>query len=210
MNPSQLSLPVHRIRFFFSGMLPVRERRRGSDWNIEGEPEPPRRSPVAYDPPSHQENDSFFPHTPSVHTQNDTPPTSPVATWSPFRTVSRWWTSASPPKGNDHQTVHLLSARKDSKFGADDDNHPEPVFMSPPPQNQALDMGNNRTSGGIPTAVVIPDSERESVSRPQTPESETELAGTKRLPSLRPNRPGHIVAIEDSSPSQSLPYPDVS
>lgn len=209
MSPSQLSHPVHRLRFFFSGMLPVRERRKNSDWNIEGEPDLPRRSPVADDPPEHRESDSFFTPTPSIHTQNDPSPTSPVTTWSPLQTMSRWWTSVSPSKGKGYQAVHLLPTRKDSKFGADDDNHPEPTFMSPPPQNRASDIGNGRASGEVPSVVVISNSERLSVSSPQTPHPETETAATKRLPSLRPNRPGYIVAVEDPSPSQ-LPPLDVS
>ena len=53
-----------------------------------------------------------------------------------------------------------------------------------------------------------PNGERESVSRPQTPQPETEPSNRKRLPSLRPNRPGRIVAIEDPSQQrQGQPSP---
>ena len=207
MNASELSLPLHRIRYFFSGMFPVRERRRNSDWNIEGEPGLPRRSSITNDPSSHRESDSFFTPTSSIHAQNDTPPTSPAVNWSPFQTISRWWTSTSLPKGRE--AVHLLSARKGSKFGADDDNHLEPVFMSPPPRNQASNIRNDRTSEEeVPSVIIVSNGGRESVSSPQS--LETEPTGNKRLLSLRPNRPGHIVAIEDPSSSQSLSYADVS
>jgi len=211
MNPSQLSLPVRRIRLFFSGMLPVRERRRGSDWNIEGEPVLPRRSAVIYDTPSRRESVSFFTPPPSVHAQNDTPPASPITNWSPFRTISRWWTSANPSKGRDYQAVRLLSARKNSKFGTDDDNHPESAFTPPPPQNQASNTRSGHTSGEeIPPIPANSNGERGSISRPRTQQPEDEPPSNKRLPSLRPNRPGHIVATEDPSPSQPLPYADVS
>ena len=211
LNPNQLSLPVHRIRFFFSGMLPVRERRRGSDWNIEGEPELPRRSSVTYDPPSHQENESLFAPGHSVHTQNDSPPASPAIPRSPFQTISRWWTSVSPTKDKGYQAVHLLPARKYSKSGTDDDNLPEPAFTPPPPRNQGSGTRNDRTSReGVPAAVVVSNGERASVSRVRTPQPETESHRRERLPSLRPNRPGRIVAIEDPPPSQLLPTADVS
>lgn len=210
LNPNQLSLPVHRIRYFFNGMLPVRERRRNPDWNIEGEPRLSRRSSVVYDPPSRRESGSFTP-APSVHVQNDTPPISPAVTWSPLQTISRWWTSVNPSRGRDYQAVHLLSVRKNSKFGTDDnDNQPEPEFMSPPP-NQASNIQNERTSGDdVPPVVVISNGEGESASRPQTPQLETELLSRQRLPSLRPNRPGHIVAIQDPSSSRQLTSADVS
>lgn len=212
LNPthaSPLSLPVHRIRYFFSGMLPVRERRRNTDWNIEGDPGFPRRSSTAYDLPSRRESDSYFTPPPSAHTQNDTPPTSPVA-WSPIRAMSRWWASVNPSKGRDYQAVHLLSARKDSKFGNDDDDHPDPA-SSPPLQNQASNTRNDHTTGeeALP-AVAISNGEGVSTSRPQTPPPETELAGSKRLLSLRPNRRGDIVAVEDPSPTRPLPSADVS
>lgn len=212
LNPGQLLLPVHRIRFFFRGMFPVRERRRNSGWNIEGEPGLSRRS-SAYDAPLRPESGSSFGPVPSVHVQNDTPPVSPATTPSPFQTISRWWTSISPSKNRDYQTVHLLSTRKNSKFGADDDDHPEPTFASPPPQHQASTSRNDRTSGqDVSPVLVISDRERESVSRPQTPQPETEPPSAERLrpPTLRPNRPGHIVAVEDPSPSHQLISPDVS
>ena len=204
MNASQLSLPMHRIRFFFSGMLPVRERRRGSDWNIEGDPGLPRRSFVIDDSSSRRESEPFFTPTPSIHTRNDTLPASPATTRLPFQRMSRWWASVSPSKGRDYQAVHLLSGRKGSKLGADDDNHPEPAPLSSPPQN-------HRTSReGIPPVITNLNGERESVSHPRTPQPETDPPNTRRLPSLRPNRPGRIVAIEDPSPSQPLPSADVS
>jgi len=210
MNPSQLSLPVRRLRFFFSGMMPVRERRRGSDWNIEGEPELPRRSAVVYDPPLRRESVSLFTPPPSIHAQNDTPPTSPT-TWSPFQTVSRWWTSANPSKGRDYQAVRLLSARKNSKFATDDDDHLESAFAFPPPQNRTSNIRGDHTSGEeILPVLVISNGERGSVSRPQTQQPEVGPPSSERLPSLRPNRPGHIVAIEDPSTSQPLQYADVS
>jgi len=214
MNPSQLPLPVHRIRFFFSGMFPVRERRRNSDWNIEGEPGLPRRSSVAYDPPSHRESDSFFTSTPSVHARNDTPPTSPTTTRSPrspFQAISRWWASANLAKSRDYQAVHLVSARKSSKLGTDDDNHPEPEFIPPPPQNQGSNIGNGRTSGEeIPPAVTTSNGEGQSAPRLQTLQPGTQPPNSKRLPSLRPNRPGNIVAVENPSPTQQLQSADVS
>lgn len=211
LNPSQLSLPVHRIRFFFSGMLPVRGRRRDPGWNIEGEPELPRRSPVAYDPPpSRRESGSLFTHTPDVHAQNDTPPASPAVTWSPLQTISRWWTSANSSRGRDYQPVHLLSARRNSRLGTDDDNQLDPASM-PPPQNQVSNTRNERTSrDDIPPVVIISNDERESASRPQMPQPETEPPGRQRLPSLRPNRPGNIVAVQGPSSSRPLPSADVS
>lgn len=210
LNPSQLSLPVHRIRFFFSGMLPVRGRRRDPNWNIEGETELPRRSPVAYDPPSRRESGSLFTHTPDVHAQNDTPPASPAATWSPFQTISRWWTSATPSRDRDYRPVHLLSIRRNSRLGTDDDSQLDPGSM-PPPQNQVSNIRNERTSrDDIPPVVVISNDERESAPLPQTPQPETEPPGRQRLPSLRPNRPGHIVAIQDPSSSRPLPSANVS
>ena len=206
MDGSQLSLPVHRIRFFFSGMLPVRERRRGSDWNIEGEPGLPRRSSIPYDSPERRETDSFFTPGPSAHARNDTPPASPGATWSPFQTISRWWTSASPSKGRDYQAVHLLSARKNSKFGTDDDYHPELGFISSPPRNQTSNIRNDHTSGErVPAVVATWNGEGNPLSTPHTPQPETESAGTKHLPALRPNRPGQIVAFEDPPPTQPSP-----
>ena len=206
LNASQLSLPVHRVRFFFSGMLPVRERQRNSDWNIEGEPRLPRRSSVAYDPSSRRESDSLFTHAPSM--QNDTPPNSPVTNWSPLQTISRWWMSANPSKSKDYQSVHLLSTRKNSKFGNDDDNHPEPAFVPPSPQNE---IRNGRASEeGVSSVLIISNGERQSVSHPRSPHPEPESPNTDRLPSLRPNRPGHIVATEDPSHSQPLSPADVS
>lgn len=202
--PSQYSLPVHRIRFFFRGMFPMRGHRSPS-WNIEGESGPSRPS-APYDPPSRPESGSSFTSVPSVHVQNDTPPISPEVTWSPFRGVSRWWSSISPTKGRDYQAVHLLSTRKNSKFGTDDDDHPEPAFRSSSPQNHASTPRNGRTSEDIPPVLVIP-SEGEPATRSPTPQPETEPLSPKRSrpPSLRPNRPGHIVAVEDPSPSQPLP-----
>jgi hypothetical protein len=210
LNPSQLSLPVHRIRFFFSGMLPVRKQRRNPDWNIEGEPELPSRSSVAYDPPPRRESGSFSAPAPSVHAQNDTPPASPAVTWSPFQTISRWWTSVNPSGGKEYQAVHLLPARNNSRFGTDDDNQLDPGFMSSP-QDQASNTRNERTSGDdIPSVIVISNGERESTSRPQTPQPETELLGRQRLQSLRPNRPGHIVATQGPPPPRPSPSADVS
>ena len=212
LNPGQLSLPVHRIRFFFRGMFPVRERRRNSGWNIEGESGLSSRCSVAYDPPLRPQSGSSDP-APSVHVQNDTPPLSPTITASPFQTISRWWTSISPSKNRDYQTVHLLSTRKNSKFGTDDDDHPDPAFASPPLQNQASTSRNDGKPGEeAPPVVLISNGKRQPVSRPQTPQPETEPTSTKRLrpPSLRPNRPGHIVAVEDPLPSQQLTSADVS
>lgn len=213
LNPGQLSLPVHRIRFFFRGMFPVRERRRNSGWNIEGESGLSRRSSVAYDPPLRPENGSSSGHAPSIHVQNETPPVSPTTASSPFQTIYRWWTAITPSKNRDYQTVHLLSTRKDSKFGTDDDDHLEPTFAPSPSQNQASTSRDDRTSGGeVPTVVIISDGERESVSRTQTPQPETEPPSAKRSrpQSLRPNRPGHIVAVEDPPSSQQLTPADVS
>ena len=210
LNPNRLSVPVHRICFFFNGMLPVRERRRNPDWNIEGEPGSSRRSSIADDSPSRRGSDSFV-SAPNIHAQNDTPPASPAAAWSPLQTISRWWTSVSPSKGMGYQAVNLLSVRKNSKFETDDDYHLEPTFTSPPPQNQAPNTRDDHTSrDDIPPVVVISNGERESVSRPQTPQSKTQPQSRGRLPSLRPNRPGRIVAVEDPSPSQPLPSADVS
>lgn len=200
LNPGQLPPPLHRVRFFFRGMFPVRERRRNPSWNIEGESGLSRGSSAAYDPPSRPESGYSSGPAPSVHVQNETPPISPVTASSPFQTISRWWTSISPSKNRDYQTVHLLSTRKNSKFGADDDDHPEPTFASPPPQNQASTSRHDHTSGDEATAVlVISHGDREPVSRPQTPQPETEPPSNKPLrpPSLQPNRPGHIVAVED-------------
>ena len=209
LNPSRLSLPVHRVRYFFSGMLPVRERRRNSDWNIDGEPELPRSSTV-YDPPSRRESGSLLTPAPSVHAQNDTPPASPAVTWSPFQTISRWWTSVNPSKGRDYHPLYLLEARKNSKFGTDDNNQPGPAFISPS-QGQASNTRNERTSeDDILPVVVISNGEREPASRPQTPQPETEPPSSQRLSSLRPNRPGNIVATQDPSPSQPLSSADVS
>ena len=211
-GPGQLSLPVHRIKFFFRGMFPVRERQRNSDWNIEGETGHSRRSSAAYDPPPRPESGSSFAPAPSVLVQNDTPPVSPEVAWSPFQTISRWWASITPPKNGDYESVHLVSPRKNSKFGTDDDDPPDPAFAYPPPQNQASTSRNDRTSGeGVP-AVVISEVKRESASRPQTPQPETEPPSPERRrpPSLRPNRPGQIVAVEDPSPSHPLPSADVS
>ena len=211
LNPNRLSLPVHRIRFFFRGMLPVRERRRSLDWNIEGEPELPRRSSVTYDPPSHRESESFFRPAPSVHTQNDSPPASPETPWSPFQTISRLWVSASPSKGKEYQAVHLLPARKYSKSGTDDDNLPEPTFIPPPSQNRGSNARSDRTSReGISRAVAVSSGGRASGSGVWTPQPETEQPRRERLPSLRPNRPGRIVAIEGPPPSQLSPSADVS
>lgn len=212
LNPGQLSLPVHRIRFFFRGLLPVRERPRNSDWNIEGESGFSRRSSAAYD--LHPRPESGSPGSaPSIHVQNDSPPVSPKTIPSPFQTISRWWTSISPSRNKDYQTVHLLSTRKNSKFGADDEDHLEPAFGSPSPQNRASTSGNDLTSGDqVPAVLVISDSEREPVSRLQTPQPEAEPPGSENLrpSSLRPNRPGHIVAVEDPSPSQQFSPANVS
>ena len=191
----------------------MRERPRNTGWNIEGESALSRRSSAAYDPPPRPESGYSTGPVPSVHVQNDTPPVSPVTASSTFQTISRWWTSISPSKNKDYQTVHLLSPRKNSKFGTDDDDHPEPAFASPPPQNRASTSRNDRTPGEeAPAVVVISDGERESVSRPQTPQPETEPSSAKhpRPTSLRPNRPGHIVAVEDPLPSQQLSSADVS
>ena len=208
--PSKYSLPVHRIRFFFRGMFPERGH-RGPSWNIEGESGPSRPS-GAYDPPSRPESGSSFTSLPSVHVQNDTPPISPEVTWSPFRGVSRWWSSISPTRGRDYQAVHLLSTRKNSKLGTDDDDYPEPTFASSSPQNHAPTSRNDRASEDVPAVLVISDGEGEPATRSPTPQPETEPPSPKRSrpSSLRPNRPGHIVAVEDPSPSQPLPSADVS
>lgn len=205
-SPGQQRLPVHRIRFFFRGMFPVRERHKSSDWNIEGESVHSRRSSVAYDPPPDRESGSFSTSMPIDHAQNDTPPTSPAVTWSPFQTISRWWTSVGPSGGKDYQSVHLLPTRKNSKFGADDEDHPDAAFASPSHRNQASNSRNDRTS----EEEVPPDGERERLSPPRTPRPETEPLGSKRSrpPSLRPNRPGHIVAVPSSS--RPLTTADVS
>jgi hypothetical protein len=185
-------------------MLPVRERRRKPDWNIEGEPGLSRRPPAAYDPPLRPESGSSFETVP-------TGPISPAGTWSPIQTISRWWTSINPSKNAEYQTVHLLSTRKNSKLGNDDEDHPEPAFTSPLPQSQVPTSGNERTPAEVPP-IVVSDSERKPVSRPHTPQPETEPlgAGRPRITSLRPNRPGNIVAVEGSPPSQPLLSVDVS
>jgi hypothetical protein len=210
--PRQLSIPVHRIKFFFRGMLPVRERQRNSSWNIEGEIGHFRRSSAAYDPPPRPESGSSFVPVPSVRVQNDTPPASPEVNWSPLQTISRWWASINPIQNEDYQPVQLLPPRKNSKFGADDDDQPDPAFASSSAQNQASTSRNDLTSGEEVPAVIVSEVERESASRPQTPQPETEPLTPKRLrqPSLRPNRPGQIVAVEDPSSSHLLPSADVS
>lgn len=202
-NTSQVSLPVHRIRFFFSGMFPVRERRRDTGWNIEGDPGLSRRTPAVYDPPSHRDSNSFSTPTPSIHAQNDLPPTPTAATWPPFQRISRWWASISPSKGRDYQAVHLAPTRKNSKF---DDDYVETALVSPPLQNRASNVGN----GQIPSVVAISDSGGVSVPHPQTSQPVAEPTSPTRLPILRPNRLGDIVATEDTSLSQPLPSPDVS
>ena len=200
-NPSQVSLPVHRIRFFFSGMFPVRERRRDTGWNIEGDPGLSRRTPAAYDPPSRRESGSFS--TPSAHAQNDPPPTPTTATWPPFQKLSRWWASFNPSKGRDYQAVHLAPTRKDSKY---DDDYLETALVSPPPPNPASNLGNDQ----IPSVIAISDGGGVSVPHPQTSQPEAEPTSPTRLPILRPNRLGDIVATEDPPLSQPLPSPDVS
>ena len=202
-NPSQLSLPVHRIRFFFSGMLPVRERRRDTGWNIEGDPGLSRRPPAVYDPPVRRESDSFSTPTPSIHAQNDPPPTPTAATWPPLQKISRWWASVNPSKARDYQAVHLAPTRRDSKF---DDDYLETALVSPPPPDRASGMGN----GQIPSVVAISDGGGVSVPHPQTSQPEAEPTSPTRLPILRPNRLGDIVATEDPSPSQPIQSPDVS
>jgi len=205
LNPSQLSLPVHRIRFFFSGMFPVRERRRKPDWNIEGDPGLPGRSTVVYDLPSRRESDSFSTPTPTIHARNEPPPTSTVTTWPPLQRISRWWTSVNPSKGRDYQAVHLAPTRQNSKFD-DDDDHLEPAFPSPPLQNQASNIRDDQT----PSVVAISNGEWGTVPHPQAPQPEAEQLSPTRLPILRPNRLGDIVVTGDPLPSQQLPSPDVS
>ena len=202
-NPSQLSLPVQRIRFFFSGMFPVRERRRDTAWNIEGDPGFSRRTPAVYDPPIHRASNSFSTPTPIIHAQDDPPPTSAAAAWPPFQKISRWWASVNPSKGREYQAVHLVPTRKDSKF---DDDYLETALMSPPLPNQAPNIGNDQ----IPSVAAISDGGGVSVPPLQTSQPEAEPTSPTRLPTLRPNRLGDIVATEDPLLSQPLPSPDVS
>lgn len=198
-NASQLSLPVHRIRFFFSGMFPVRERRRNSNWNIEGDSGFPGRTPAIYDPPSRRGSDSFS--TSGIHARNDPPPTSTVATWPPIQKISRWWASVNPSKGSDYQAVHLAPTRQNSKF---DDDYLEAALASPPFQSQASNVGNDQ----IPSVGAISDGERVPVPHSQISQPEAEPTSPRRLRSLRPNRLGDIVATEE--PSEPVSSPDVS
>jgi hypothetical protein len=90
LNHSPSPLSVHRIRFFFRGMFPIREQRRNSAWNIEGESTLSRRPSAAYDPPPPPEDDPLFTPTTPSFPSHDTPPVSSAPARAPFQTISRW------------------------------------------------------------------------------------------------------------------------
>ena len=209
-DPGRLSLPMHRIPFFFRGMFPARGQ-KNPDWNIEGESTLSRRSSVAYDSPPHPESGSLLEPAPGIAVEDGTPPVSPAETWSPFRAVSRWWSSITTSKNGDYQTVHLLWARKNSKPGNDDDDILDPEFAAPP-QNLQFTSMNDCIPSEAPAVVVVPDDDNELVSRTQTLQLGTESTLTSRpnTASLRPNRPGSIIAVEDPSLSQQVQSVGVS